>query len=236
MNSYEEHERVAIQLAKELEEDGYTVTLTPTADRIPFSLEGYVPDLLAEKGDDHLLIEIKLRESAEHTNRFRKVVEIVEKNPGWRFLVKTVSPARRNGEMASSKIIPMDAIEQYLDRAESIQSSGAGALSIPYFWNAAVALLMHKAERSGLSTAGLSDRSLINYIYTMGVISSDEREELMRWNELRNSAVHLVPFEADAQVVAALSKYTKTLLNELKLDERRKGQGGTGNLLKSGAA
>jgi hypothetical protein len=218
-SSFKEHEKIAIQVAKELERDGYSIILTPTPECIPFSLEGYNPDILATKGEEHLIIEIKSREFPEDAKRFRKVVEIVEKHPGWRFLIKTFAGRSSEQERVATAPIPLSLIEQYLNRADGIISAGSGELSIPYLWNAVVALLRNKAEGCGIAT-DLSDRSLINQLYSMGVISSSEHDNLMQWNQLRNSAVHVIPFEADSKSILSLSNYAKSLIHDLKMEKQ----------------
>ncbi len=220
-NNFRDHDRVAMQIAKELENDGYSVILTPDAGCIPFSLEGYTPDLLASKGDDHLIVEIKTRESPEHPNRFRKVIEIIDKHPGWRFLIKTIADTVMEPKHVSSPVLPVATIETQLSKVESAIAAGLEELAIPYLWNAAIATLRHKAVETEIP-ADLSDRSLINQLYTMGELSRPDHENLTHWNQLRNFAVHAIPFKLDSGSVQAFEKYVKDLLNRVKQEQDSK--------------
>jgi len=204
-----------MQVAKGLENEGYSVVLAPTPEIIPFSLGGYHPDILASKGAENLIVEIKSRESPDHAKSFRKIIEIVEKHPHWRFLIKTVGSSNVASDQKPLEIIPVSAIEKHLLKADDALAAGVGEFVIPYLWNAAIALLRHKAVDSGLSV-DLSDRSLVNQLYTMGVISGIEYEDLMQWQQLRNSATHEISFDADPASVQAFSKYVKSLLASLK--------------------
>ncbi|EDN67721.1 hypothetical protein BGP_4960 [Beggiatoa sp. PS] len=83
-----EHEKAARIVAKELEDDGYTVIFEPSPEQIPFSLDTYIPDLLATKNNDNLIIEIKTRDIPNIMNRYRKVIEIIQTHPDWKFFNK----------------------------------------------------------------------------------------------------------------------------------------------------
>ena len=213
--AYSTQEKVAVQLAKDLESDGYSVIFTPSAEHFPFSLDGYTPDLLAIKGGKHLIIEIKTKDQYD-SPKFRKIVDTIENHNGWKFLIKTLPDTPSSFEAVSNKLIDIEKIEDYTKRANMVISSGSPELSIPYFWNAVVSLLRLRAAQSGIPYAELTDRSLINHLYTMGLVSSGEYEHLLKWNQLRNEAVHNVPFQVDSESVEELSQYVNELIEKAK--------------------
>jgi REase_AHJR-like len=210
--TFAEHEKIAKQVGKELESYGYSVMFTPSSEHIPFSLEGYTPDLLATKHGEHLIIEIKPRSSAEHAARFRKIIDIVEKHPGWKFLIKTISDIPDDQTRDAGELIGIDAIESYVQKADRIVETGSPELSIPYFWNALISVLRLRASRESVPFVELTDRSLINHLYTMGLISSDDYEKLKEWNHLRNEVVHSVTFQVDPASIEELSHFTRNLI------------------------
>jgi len=218
--SHRQHERIASQVAKALEEDGYSVVLSPASHSISFSLEGYEPDLLATKGDEHLIVEIKTQESPEQLQRYRRVIDIVQRHPGWRFVIKTIPSTESDREESAPDPVGLEAIENYLKRAATLMETHSKEFAIPYLWNAIVALLRLRGAKAGEPVSDLTDRSLINRLYTLGEISSDEYEQLKRWLQLRNSAIHEINFNSNPETVSAFNSYAFDMLGMLKTENR----------------
>ena len=55
-----EHERAKL-LAKELEDQGYSVILEPDPSQIPFNIMNYRPDLIAMDAAGNLIVEVRTR-------------------------------------------------------------------------------------------------------------------------------------------------------------------------------
>jgi Holliday junction resolvase len=81
MNIYKELRAEGL-IAKRYEERGYTVSVGPSVAEIPFSLGNFRPDILASRGDEHLIIEVK--SSAERVDPavYFEVDELVQQHPG----------------------------------------------------------------------------------------------------------------------------------------------------------
>jgi len=214
--AFREHENTARIIAKELEGNGYAVFFEPTPDLIPFSLEGYVPDLLATKADDNLIIEIKSRKSPEMFERYRKVIDIIQAHPGWKFLVKTFSDTPQAGETTAYNAPDTRIINDYLEKARMVASSGAPELAVPYLWNVIVALLRHKAVAISPKYSELPDHSLINQMYSLGELSAEQYEALRKWQKFRNQAVHTLDFSLDFSEVEAMFAFSEMLFSEVR--------------------
>lgn len=210
-----EHEKIARIVAKELENEGYAVVFEPSPNQLPFSLEDYTPDLLATKTGENLIVEVKPRRTPDIVKRYRKVAEIVQTHPGWRFLIKTFADTTWKTEALPVELTSLQEIRQYIAKAESTFSSENFDLAIPYLWNAIIALLRHKAARVQIDFSELSDRSLINQLYTFGKISAEQRIMLLKWSELRNRAVHDLKFSAEQEDVSAISAFANELVAEV---------------------
>lgn len=214
---FHEHERIARIVAKELEDNGYTVVFTPMPEKIPFSLGNYTPDLLATKADENLLIEIKRREPSTSNviERYRKIANIIQAQPNWQFLIRTFDDTAAKMQASFKQLVDLETIQKYLAKAESIAAAGNPELAVPYFWNAIVALLRHMASEAEIDFSELSDRSLVNQLYTFGEISDDERVMLLGWNELGTRAVNDLAFSVSAEDVGAMLGFARELLVEL---------------------
>lgn len=214
--AFREHESAARIIAKELEDNGYAVFLEPAPEQIPFSLGGYRPDLLATKDNDNLIIEIKSKKSAKILERYRKVADIIQAHPGWKFLVKTFADAPRIEETAAPSVSDIKTIAKHLEKAERAASSDAPELAIPYLWNIIISLLRNKAIDTAPKFSELPDRSLINQLYSLGELSVEQYEALRKWQELRNQAIHNLEFSVDSKEVKAMLAFGQRLFSEVR--------------------
>ncbi len=199
-------------VAKELEGKGYTVICEPSPEHIPFSLGKYRPDLLAVKGDDNLIVEIKMRETSEPVSFYREIADVVNTHPNWRFLIMTVPKKTAETEFVAEIKNPED-IQQYLNKVSKVYSVSP-ELSIPYLWNAIVALLRNKAADAQLKYTELTERSLINQLYTQGELSAEQHQALLKWNTFRNQAVHDVDFSVQPEEVSKMLSFVEQLSQE----------------------
>jgi len=206
-----EHEKAVRIVAKELEDDGYTVIFEPSPEKIPFSLGSYIPDLLATKNNDNLIIEIKTRDTPSIVNRYREVIEIVQTHPYWKFLIKTFAETTEKTKTSLAQVTGLENIHQYFDKVKKI-CSVSPELAIPYLWNTIIALLRHKAVDVQIEYSELTDRSLINQLYTLGQISAEQYATLIKWNVLRNYAMHDLEFSAKPEDVCAMLAFIDKLL------------------------
>ena len=84
------HSQLEASIAKRYAELGFTVTVEPSLNLIPFDLGGYRPDILAIKEpNQNYIIEVKGSSQRVSVGRFREVSEVVQAHPGWRFLLVT---------------------------------------------------------------------------------------------------------------------------------------------------
>jgi hypothetical protein len=106
-------------IAKRYERDGYAVTMEPPPSAIPFSLGNYRPDILASKGGENLLIEVKGSGARVDPQVYLSVDREVQRHPGWKFLLVTISDEERQ-ELAPSASSPasVEAIKRRLEQLD----------------------------------------------------------------------------------------------------------------------
>jgi REase_AHJR-like len=72
------------QIAASYRKQGYRVTAPTEAGSLPAFLSDCHPDLIAEKNDDRVVIEVKPARALKGTNDLVKLAERVAAEPGWR--------------------------------------------------------------------------------------------------------------------------------------------------------
>lgn len=82
------------RIAEEYRSKGYDVLVEPSGPDLPPFLGNHRPDLIARRGDERLVIELKPSPSEAEPGRVRGLAEKIEREPGWKFvLIATTSAA-----------------------------------------------------------------------------------------------------------------------------------------------
>lgn len=205
-------------IGKRYEEKGYAVTFSPGGPSIPFDLGGYIPDILAVKGDEKLLIEVKSRTSGLSAEKYRQVDEEVQKHPGWRFLIVTASDPEfvEPGSVAPKPPVSVEKIEQQLARIDKIAvEDDLATLLVQPLWAVYVNALRMLSDQSE-NDFNWSDYSFLNQSYSTGLISYEEYEAAKNLMMLRNSAAHSLDAVATKGDVLKLRSMIDEVLTRLK--------------------
>lgn len=209
-------------VAKRYEERGYTVTIEPPLSAIPFSLEGYQPDILAIKGSENLLIEVKTRGARVNSELYFKVDEEVQRHPGWQFLLITIAEeelqeltkdttATLNLEMLQERLRQFDLL---------LDGDFPVGFILPTLWVAYIAavrlLVTEESCLNDVAHEKLTDLSLINKAYSDGATSFEEYQSARRFLKLRNHAVHNLDIVATKQECQELRRMIDEIMRRLK--------------------
>ncbi len=214
MNAETEFERVV----EEYRDEGYIVVPHPGADLLPpFALDFGV-DILAERGDERVLVQVK-RDRADlqaDPNASRRA-EVTNAQPGWRYdlvVLREDNPVRRIARMAGEPSV--EQIQQMLAEAELATKAGSPRAGFLVAWGGLEATMRRTARRAGVGgAADTLPPTLIRELYSSGVISSDDFHKLEEARRQRNELVHgFVPPAIEGAAVQSLIDYTKRLLAE----------------------
>src|SRR5215469_8061361 len=100
-----EHLRAQRVIVHEYRKLGYNVIQSPKGKKLPEFLAGLSPDIIATKGDDRVVIEIKRADTLKGSNDLTELAARVAEMPNWRFELHTLeapkaivglSPSRRS--------------------------------------------------------------------------------------------------------------------------------------------
>ena len=200
MNIQSERSKVAA-LAAQYQEQGYAVQREPAPDCIPFSLGNYRPDLLAEKAGEHLLIEVKNRLTPVSIGRLRDIAELVNQQPGWRFLFVNAGPDSEDDHLPQEPL-SWSSIASRIAQAKRLHQTGDSEAAILLLWSALEALLRRHAESMDLPLAHLSALALLDYLYSEADLSFEHFDQAKKLLAGRNQLAHGFPLsEAPQQAI-----------------------------------
>lgn len=203
--------------AEDLRKQGYAVTVEPASAVIPFDLKQYRPDILASRGDENLIIDIKARGSRRSIERYKEIAEIVGSHKNWRFMLSTVDETEPDGYTAVGQRPDTDSLGRMLGKIDLLLSGENYDLAIPYLWLVYVSALRIVGERAKVPMDETSDGSVLNYLYSMGELSADEYELAKNFLALRNKTAHRLDVEISKETVLELYRHTQQKLHEYDL-------------------
>ena len=214
-----ERERL-LQLAEEYRGQGYEVSFQPNPEDLPDFLKTYRPDLVARRGDEAVIIEVKSRSSLDSssTQYLRNLAQAVEQHPGWRFeLVMANSEEGVFFQKAERSLQETEIVSRLQVAQELAQQHPESA--ILYAWSLAEAALRLVAEHEGLSLNRFEVLYLVKQLVTEGIISRDEYQLLMSTLSLRNAVAHgFITTQLTQESVDELINITEHLLEGLQSD------------------
>lgn len=211
MNGFMQHE---LAVVNDLKEKGYSVITEPDPSIIPFDLHQYRPDILATRGNENLIIEIKARGSHRSIERYKEIAEIVSGHENWRFMLSTIDETDPTERSPIEDPADPRSLSRMLNKLENLLSGENYDLALPYLWSVYISAMRIVGERAGVPVDVTSDRSVLNHMYSLGEISSDEYESARKFLEIRNKAVHSLEVNISREEISEMYHHTKHKLLE----------------------
>jgi hypothetical protein len=209
------HDSKVRELADRYEAEGFRVIVEPGSEVLPFELGNYHPDLVAQKQDEHVIVEVKEEGDPVSVERFRDIAEEIRRHPGWRFLLVTTNDLESGslGGMIGELSSWQEATER-VARAERLLDQGNSDAAFFLIWSAFEAILRRHAESVALPIDRLPTLALLKHLYSQGELSIPQYDRAMAARQLRNRLAH--GFEVDQ--LGAAAEDLRSLVNELLND------------------
>jgi hypothetical protein len=198
----------------DLENQGYTVVVGPSPSAIPFDLYSYRPHILATRGDEHLIIEIKTRGSHRSLEKYQEIAKIIGSHRDWRFMLSTVDEEESTDGTIISEPIDSATLQRMLLKLDALLETDNYDLALPYLWSVYMSGMRNAGRSKSIPMDVTSDLSVLNYMYSLGEISNDEYNLARKFLNLRKMAAHNLAMNISHEKVAELRDYVKQKLLE----------------------
>jgi hypothetical protein len=202
------------KVAKQYQDDGYDVTVRPRGDAVPPFAAGYELDMIARRGAEHVVVEVKThRTDLEKDTALVRLAELANSQPGWRFDLVVLEPETLLDRLRHEAREPTrDQIEERLNQAGQMAGAGYSQAAVMTAWaglEAAMRRLTRAAGRNGDITPG----HLLGTMYANGFVSKDEFVKLREAFAVRNRVAHGFVSEAvDPALVPSVIAAARKLL------------------------
>lgn len=148
---------------------------------------GYIPDLLLQRGDEILVVEIKSREEHRSLEEVRLLKRMVESRPNWQFKLYVLPQIEADTDPQDN----LEDVKKIIRRAKQLNRSGEFEAASVILWVAVEValrtLLTHRQSRPNL---GVSGPSMARSLSSLGELSEDELELIEQGWRRRNLSVH----------------------------------------------
>jgi hypothetical protein len=175
------HDEVVAELARKYEAAGYSVENRPRIDDAGATLEA---DLVARRGSETVLIEVKLATNAAPSPQLAAFAELARRK-GWRFVI-AIADAR------SVEEVPLEtpeSVRAMVAEARRIESQPAAAALLA--WSVLEAAARRAATSAGLRVVrATTPTGLIQHLAGAGLVTIEEERRLSELGAIRNQLAH----------------------------------------------
>jgi len=181
----------AREIASIFERDGYQVFIEPTIEQVPIDLGSYRPDLVAIKGEQGIVVEIKVSLKRLPTKKFNEISNMVSSHKGWKFALVTLDDDLNNIlSVANARLPNADELKKRLDDVNKLIMLDMLPSALVLLWAQIESWLRIKADKNGEKLNLLQPKRLINFLYSYGELSMEQVDSLNELMQLRNKLVH----------------------------------------------
>ena len=200
------------RIAEEYRSKGYEVLIEPSGSDLPSFLGDDRPDLIARRGDERLVIELKPPSLRPELGKTRRLAERVQKEPGWKLVLIALSPAEEllPGEQLS--LLDSPDVEQHLAGARWLLEAGQPEAALLLAWAAVEARLRWLAKQEEIPLPRPGTPTLLRQLVSLGIIEREQYQALSDAFTARSGVAHGFKPQADIEsTVRALLDLSKTL-------------------------
>jgi hypothetical protein len=209
------HAKLLDSVAERYRSDGYQVIAEPGRSVIPFDLGGYVPDLIARKGDLNLIVEIKTQADKISFDHLSSITDEVRRHEGWRFVLVTSQdiPSLDLPGESEDQFSWEDVVHRIQD-ADRLSHLGQAEAAYLVLWIAFERMMRFQARRVALPVDRLVPSILIRQLYSQGELSMAQFDSAVACQAVRNRIVHGFRATDLSDALADLRTLVQGLLQE----------------------
>ena len=189
MNTQPSHRKIS-EIAAQYERDGFAVIVEPHPNAVPFDLGGYRPDLLASRGDEHHIVEVRESGTRLSVDRFQELAEEIGRHRGWRFFLVTTDDVTPDRAPASNPLLSWDDLREQSRIALKLLELGANEAALVSIWAVFEGMLRLQATRVSLPIERFPATGLLDHLYSHGELSMEQYDRAMEVLKLRNAVAH----------------------------------------------
>ena len=190
--SYETLERRRLlRAASDYRKKGYCVTLDPEGSDLPAFLGGLRPDMIAQRSDENIVIEVRSRATLRDGEpNLVDLAKAVEAQPDWRLDLIVTNPRHAPDEPLDGEEPSAVDIRGRIGVARELLDEGHDEAAALLAWSAVEAALRELARREALALNGRQPEFVIEQLYSVGLLGKEDYSLLLNALSERNLIAH----------------------------------------------
>jgi REase_AHJR-like len=187
---------------QELLANGYQVSSHPLISDLPFDLGGYIPDIIATKGTEGIVLDIKPSLNRLSVDRFQDIAERVATHHGWRFLLVTLDDYSEKILPSSDDELPSwEELNARLVKLNTLIKDSFLEPAFLFLWSIFEAALRKRALIQNIPISRFPTNKLLNHTFSSGEISISEFDLFTSFLEVRNRIAHGIVAPIDSEIL-----------------------------------
>ena len=202
------------QVADQYRAEGYRVVVAPGPGQVPDFVPDDGVDLIAYKGEERVIIEVKTREDLRGNAKLVEMARLVNDQPGWRFDLVVLNSQINGDRVPPGASEPsLEQIVRNLELAERLSDSGELASSLMIAWATLEAAMRRSARSAEIEVKSYSPLFLLTVLYSNGLLDRGEFDTLSEALKLRNAFAHgMNPAAIDPSVPRSVVSIARKLI------------------------
>ena len=185
-----ESERQRVQKVGQVYRDkGYDVLIEPQGDQLPDFLQAFRPDLIAHKGDENIVVEVRTRGQVSDFPQVNELAKVVRNEVGWKFELFLLGPENSFFVNGAS---PLTVEEIHSKRKEVALFFQNGHLEAAFLmgWSLVEAILRVLAVKEGIEGETATPDYLLKQMTFEGIIARETYHDLKHAQKTRDAIAH----------------------------------------------
>ena len=211
-----ESERQRVQKVGQVYRDkGYDVLIEPKGDQLPDFLQAFRPDLIAHKGDEHIVVEVKMRGRVSDLPQVNELAKVVRNEADWKFELFLLGP-ENSFFVNGASLFTVEEIRSKIVEVALFVENGHLEAAFLMGWSLAEATLRVLAVKEGIEGETATSDYLLKQMTFEGIIARETYHDLKRAQQTRNAIAH--GFKSSQLTVATVQELI-ALIDEILLQE-----------------
>lgn len=185
-----ESERQRVQKVGQVYRDkGYEVLIAPRGDQLPDFLQTFRPDLIAHKGAEHIVVEVRMRGRVSDLPQVNELAKVVRNEADWKFELFLLGP-ENSFFVNGASLFTVEEIRLKIVEVALFVENGHLEAAFLVGWSLAEATLRVLAVKEGIEGKTATPDYLLKQMTFEGIIARETYHDLKRAQQTRNAIAH----------------------------------------------
>lgn len=179
------------RVADRYRQRGYDVLVEPSGEQRPDFLGRFRPDMIARRGDESVVVELKRKRPGQPDPELRKLASEIARHPEWRLDLVLSDEIDRQGSMDLLRTLSAKELAGQLEEGLHLCRSGHVVGGILLIWASFEGIARLAAGREGLDVSPTeAPLALVRGLVSEGIMEDPDYEVVKVALERRNGIAH----------------------------------------------